>query len=131
MKIVADTNTFLAVALNEPEKDWIIEVTETSDLAAPGFLHYEIGNALSSLIKRKALRPQHASKVWDVISGVPVEMVDVDIRASLALAAQLGVYAYDAYFLQCAVQLRCALLTLDQAMRRAANNLGIRLVTEP
>ena len=35
MKIVADTNTFIAVALNEPEKKKIIQLTEGHDLIAP------------------------------------------------------------------------------------------------
>ena len=34
MKIIADTNTFIAVALNEPEKGKIIGLTEGHDLIA-------------------------------------------------------------------------------------------------
>jgi hypothetical protein len=47
MKIIADTNTFLAVALNEPEKPEIIRLTTGYDLVAPLILPFEIGNALS------------------------------------------------------------------------------------
>jgi len=35
MKIVVDTNTFLAVSLDEPEKGWLIAVTDGHDLVAP------------------------------------------------------------------------------------------------
>lgn len=38
MKIVADTNTFLAVVLEEPEKKWLIEATEGHDLVSPAVL---------------------------------------------------------------------------------------------
>jgi hypothetical protein len=38
-------NTFIAVALNEPEKDLIIRLTEGCDLVAPEVLPFEIGNA--------------------------------------------------------------------------------------
>ncbi|MBW2167220.1 MAG: VapC toxin family PIN domain ribonuclease, partial [Deltaproteobacteria bacterium] len=41
MKIVADTNTFLAVALNEPEKDLIIRLTGSCDLVSPEVLPFE------------------------------------------------------------------------------------------
>ncbi len=55
MKIVADTNIFIAVALNEPEKDMIIRLTEGHDLVAPEALPFEIGNALTAMMKRNAL----------------------------------------------------------------------------
>ncbi len=42
MKTVADTSTFLAVALEEPEKSRLIEVTEGKELVAPPILPYEI-----------------------------------------------------------------------------------------
>jgi len=57
MKIVADTNTFIAVALNEPEKDMIIRLTEGYDLVAPEVLPFEIGNALTAMMKRTYSKP--------------------------------------------------------------------------
>jgi hypothetical protein len=47
MKIIADTNTFLAVALNEPEKSEIIRLTMNHELIAPAILPFEIGKALT------------------------------------------------------------------------------------
>jgi hypothetical protein len=35
MKYVADTNTLLAVALDEPEKAWLVGVTDGCALVAP------------------------------------------------------------------------------------------------
>ena len=56
MKIIADTNTFIAVALNEPEKDRIIRLTEGHDLIAPDVLPFEVGNALTAMMKKNALK---------------------------------------------------------------------------
>ena len=56
MKIIADTNTFIAVALNEPEKGKIIKLTEGHDLIAPDVLPFEIGNALTEMMKKNALK---------------------------------------------------------------------------
>ena len=53
MDIIADTNIFLAIALNEPEKEQIIQLTSGVNIIAPEILPYEIGNALSAMIKRK------------------------------------------------------------------------------
>ena len=55
MNIVADTNIFLAITLNKPEKERIIELTSETSAIAPEILPYEIGNALSAMIKRKRI----------------------------------------------------------------------------
>jgi predicted nucleic acid-binding protein len=129
--MLADTNAFLAVALDEPEKSWLLQATKGVELAAPAVLPYEVGNALSALVKRKRLGADEAAEAWQVIQSIPVELVEVDIPASLLLAAEHGIYAYDAYFLQCAMRLKCPLLTLDRAMASVARALSIKLVEKP
>ena len=128
MKIVADTNTFLAVALNEPEKDWLIQATDGHDLVAPAVLPYEIGNALSSLVRREVVPERKLAAAWDAAASVPVELASIDTRAALLLAGHFRIYAYDAYFLQCSLETKCPLLTLDRGMKRVAKQLDIRLV---
>ncbi len=128
MKIIADTNTFLAVALNEPEKEWLIEVTDGHDLIAPSVLPYEIGNALSSLVRREVVSERQLAAAWDAAAAVPVELATVDIRAALLLAGHFKIYAYDAYFLQCALDAKSPLLTLDRGMKTVAKQLDIKLV---
>lgn len=128
MKIVADTNTFLAVALNEPERDWLIDISDGHDLTAPAVLPYEIGNALSSLVRREVIPSRQLEAVWNAAISIPVELASIDTRAALLLAGRFRIYAYDAYFLQCSLETKCPLLTLDQGMKRIAKELSIRLV---
>ncbi len=54
-RIIIDTSTVIAVALNEPEKRNLIKMTENSELIAPSSLHWEVGNAFSAMFKRKKL----------------------------------------------------------------------------
>jgi predicted nucleic acid-binding protein len=128
MKIVVDTNTFLAVSLDEPEKGWLIEATDGHDLVAPAVLPYEIGNALSSLVRRKLLTEAQLAAAWDAAAAVPVELAPVDARAALLLAGHFRIFAYDAYFLQCALETKSPLLTLDRGMKHVAKLLDITLV---
>ncbi|MBN1675221.1 MAG: type II toxin-antitoxin system VapC family toxin [Kiritimatiellae bacterium] len=128
MKMAADTNTFLAVAMNEPEKDWLIEVTKGHDLVAPVVLPYEIGNALSALMRRKLLTESQLGSVWDSAMAIPVELASIDTRAAVLLAGRFQIYAYDAYFLQCAIETKSPLLTLDRPMKRVAGELDITIV---
>ena len=44
------------------------------------------------------------------------------------LAVRSRIYAYDAYFLECALSLRLPLLTLDRGMKQIARELSIHLV---
>lgn len=125
MKVVADTSAFLAVAMNEPEKPWLIATTGGKDLVAPAVFPYEAANALSGLWKRKAVSDRDVLAAWDAIAKIPVELAGIDVRAALALAVKLGCYAYDAFSLQCAMEARCPLLTLDRQMRRLARGLNI------
>ncbi|BBE11012.1 twitching motility protein PilT [Halorhodospira halochloris] len=128
MDIVADTNIFLAVALNEPDRDRIITLTADASALAPEILPYEIGNALSAMVKRRQLSYSEALEAEKSVRRIPVRLVSTDIRSSLQLALDQDIYAYDAYFLQCAQALSCPLLTLDRRMRQVARELGIRVL---
>jgi len=125
MQIVADTNVFLAVALDEPEKADIISMTVGCELVAPEVLPFEIGNALTAMMKRGTLPEAQVLPVWDAVGAIAVELREVDLRTSLAIATRFGTYAYDAYFLECALTLRLPLLTLDRGMKHVARQLNI------
>ena len=128
MKIIADTNTFIAVALNEPEKDKIIRLTEGHELIAPDVLPFEIGNALTAMIKKNTLSKSEVISAWEVIQKIPVDLRNTDIKSALIIAMQFKIYGYDAYFLDCAVKLRSPLLSLDHGIQRVAQELGITIL---
>lgn len=128
MIIIADTNTFIAVALNEPEKGMIIRLTEGHDLVAPEVLPFEIGNALTAMMKRNVLKAGEVILAWDIVQHIPVDLRRIDIGAALNIAIQYNIYAYDAYFLECALDLRSPLLTLDRQMKGIAQKIGIQVM---
>ncbi|HIJ65326.1 MAG TPA: type II toxin-antitoxin system VapC family toxin [Candidatus Hydrogenedentes bacterium] len=125
MKIVADTNAFLVVALEEPEKGALIALTAGHDLIAPEVLPFEVGNALTTLMRRRRLRPDQLTSVWEAAQRIPVELRRIDVRSALVIAGRFGIYAYDAYFIECAIHSRAPLLTLDQQMIRVARELSV------
>ena len=125
MIIISDTNIFLAVALDEPEKDQIIQLSTGTDVIAPEILPYEIGNALSSMVMRKRLTRNEALSAQKRVGLIPVRLVSIDIHQALKLAFNFNIYAYDAYFLQCAKSLSRPLLTLDKRMKQVAVKLNI------
>lgn len=128
MKIIADTNTFIAVALNEPEKSRIIQLTKGHDIIAPDVLPFELGNALTAMMKKKVLKKDEVASAWEAVQYIPVDLRQTDIRSALNIAINHNIYAYDAYFLECAFNLRSPLLTLDLGMQRVARKLGITIL---
>lgn len=128
MDVVADTNILLAVALNEPERDRIIAATADTSALAPEILPYEVGNALSAMVKRGKLTKPEALEAETVVSRIPVRLVSADIHSSLQLALEYDIYAYDAYFLGCAQAFSCPLITLDRRMQQVAASLGIKVL---
>lgn len=128
MNIVSDTNVFLAVTLDEPEKDRIIQLTSGLDAIAPELLPYEIGNALSAMIKRKQITRDEALSTQIAVSLIPIRLISIDIQQALKLAIEFNIYAYDAYFLQCARAMSCPLITLDKRMKKVAIKLNIEVL---
>ncbi len=128
MGIIADTNIFLAVALDEPEKNNIIKLTSGSEIFSPEILPYEIGNALSAMVKRKRITKKEALSAQNRANSIPVRLVNIDTYQALKLAIKYDIYAYDAYFLQGAKTLSHPLITLDKRMKQVANELNIELL---
>ena len=128
MNIVADTNIFLAVDLNEPEKELIIQLTSDMVIISPEILPYEIGNALSAMVKRKQITQNEALSALGIANQIPVRLAKIDILQALKLALDFNIYAYDAYFLHCAKASSCPLITLDNRMKQVATNLNIQIL---
>lgn len=127
-QIIIDTSAILAVLTSEPERGALLAATEGATLVAPGSVPWEIGNALSAMLKRGRLSSEQAVAVAVQFARIPLRLIDVDLAASVEVAGRLGLYAYDAYFLVCAAVHRAPLLTLDAALARAARTSGLNLV---
>ena len=127
MTIVADTSAVLSVAADEPTKPALIEATRGADLVAPASLPAEVGNALSAMFKRRRITLAEAQSVLAAYHRIPIRLLDLDLGRAVDLADRLGVYAYDAYVLDCAASQSAPLLSLDGGQREAARRAGITL----
>jgi len=50
--ILVDASIFLAVILEEPERDGIVELFEGKEIVSVGCLPWEVGNAFSAMLNR-------------------------------------------------------------------------------
>ncbi len=128
MVIVADASAFLAVVLNEADRDWIVNKTIGAKLISPEILPYEIGNALIAVRKKGRLNDREIIKAYDISQRIAVKLMSVKIHDALKIAIRFNVYAYDAYYLQCCTENKVPLISLDERMCDVARNLNIKVV---
>lgn len=130
-EIVIDTSAIIAVITNAPEKPDLIQATQDASLVAPSSVHWEIGNAFSAMMRRGRMTPVLVDEAVAVYQSIPIRFIDVDLSASLTIAADHRLYAYDAYLLECARTRRAPLLTLDRGLARVAAKMPIDVVEIP
>ena len=125
MDIVIDTSALIAVIVGEPERNRIVELTTGNTLIGPGSTPWEIGNAFSAMFKQDRLTIDEARKGLAIFDGIPLRYIKPDFVNALKISKQANMYAYDAYFLDCAIRHKAPLLTLDQKLKTAAQNLNV------
>lgn len=125
MEITVDTSVIIAVLLNEESKQEILKLTKAKKLIAPLSLHWEIGNAFSAMLKRNRITLAETKRALAEYQKIPIQFVDVDLQSTLILAEKYSLYAYDAYFLQCAKQYKAPVLTLDKGLQSVAEKLNL------
>ena len=128
MNIVVDTSIIIAVFLNEKSKGEIIRLTKGANLFAPASLHWEIGNAFSSMFKRNRLKYDNAIKALKYYKEIPIRFTELDLEIVLEIANRYNIYAYDACFVAAAKELNAPLLSLDNTLLRIAKKEGQKII---
>ena len=80
------------------------------------------------MFKQDRISLRMAQKALAVFEVIPMRYLDVDLKHSLKLAHDNQMYAYDAYFVDCAMRHKTPLLSLDNRMTAKAKALGIKVV---
>jgi predicted nucleic acid-binding protein len=80
------------------------------------------------MIKRKRIRLNQALAALQAYAQIPILFSEVPLQTALELAVRLDVYAYDGYVIGCALQHRCALVSLDRGLLQAARRAGATVI---
>jgi len=128
MDIITDASAILAVIVDEPERAGIIEMTAGHNLMGPGSIPWEIGNAFTSMLKQHRLEIEEVKRGLIIFQSIPIRYLAVDLDNAVSIAHANNLYAYDAYFLDCASRHSAPLLTLDRQLRRAADKIGVHIL---
>ncbi len=128
MEIVADVSAFLAVVLNESDRDWLIYKTAGRSIVSPEVLPYEVGNALIAIRRKGHLNDREILRAFDLSQRIAVRLVSVKIHEAMKIALRFNINAYDAYYLQCCIENKLPLISLDDRICGVAGDLGIEVV---
>jgi predicted nucleic acid-binding protein len=127
MIITIDASAIIAVITNEPTKGNVVKAALDSELIAPESIHWEIGNAFSSLLKRHLISLEQALSALKIYDTIPIRFVKIELEPAIKIADTFGIYAYDAYVIECATKYRSSLLTLDNRLAGFAQKNGIEV----
>lgn len=124
-EIVIDASCILEFLLNQESKDFVTQKVGSLNLIAPQCLPYEVGNAVSKLMKRKLITIFEGTVVYHEFVRIPFRFVEPDIPEALMIAGNTNFYAYDAYYISIAKRLGLPLFTLDENMKSNAQLQGV------
>ena len=124
--IVIDTSCVLSFLLNQKGSKNVVSIVGENQLVAPSCLPFEIGNAISKLIKRKLISVYEGVSVFHEFARIPIRLIEPDIPNSIVIAGELESYANDCYYLNIASQMVLPLFTYDDKMKETAEKRGIK-----
>ncbi len=128
MEIVIDTSAILAVVGLQPERAELIRLTRGATLVAPSSVHWEVGNAMSAMFKRRAIELDDALKMVIAYAGIPIRLMDMLLPQAVELSHKLKIYAYDAYVIGCAINQRAPILSLDSVLNERARSVNVEVI---
>jgi len=77
------------------------------------------------MFKKNRLSIQEAQKGLLIFSSIPIRYIEPDFIKVLHLSKENNMYAYDAFFIDCAIRYKAPLLTLDKKLKAIANSLNL------
>lgn len=124
--LVVDCSVLAAVLFDEPEREAAALAMAGKELFAPDLLDHEI---VSVAVKKSAAGPPDvAEQALADLDAIQLIRCSVDHQAQFRVAEQTGLTAYDAAYLQLALELRAPLVTFDGKLGKAAKAI---LAAEP
>jgi predicted nucleic acid-binding protein len=117
---VIDASAFAALLFGEPEADVVAAALDGDRVVAPSLLAFELGNVCVTKCRRHPNLREALLAAFELRDRLTIEEAAVDHRQVIELALETGLTAYDASYLWLARQIGAKLVTLDEALKRAA-----------
>lgn len=124
--VIIDASCVVSILLAEHEAKEIRKKTSNIQLISSSCLPYEVGNSLTSALKRRRITANIIDKIFREFKKMPIRLVETNIETALRIAADENHYAYDAYYIACAIDKNLPILSLDNGLIEIARKRGIK-----
>ncbi len=126
--VVVDTSYALAMLLPDETRPAQVEQVLGLRLIVPPIWPMEVANALRNGLRRRRVDDAMWRQICAELESLGIEVVGSahnSVRHHVEAALRHGLTPYDASYLELALQRRCALATLDEALSLAAREAGL------
>lgn len=132
MQWVIDTSSlasqFLPDESSKSADHFFSKLLQHDTLLVPSLCWYELCNVLVVAVKRKRLTVNQTFVIIDELQTLPLQIEPpIDQKNIIELAQDNALSAYDAAYLQLAIRSNAGLFTLDKALHKVAQRLGIKI----
>jgi predicted nucleic acid-binding protein len=80
------------------------------------------------MLKQGRITLHQALQAIEIYQHIPIRFAEIELEESLKIAAELNIYAYDAYLIRCALKYNAPLLSLDQSLVGVAQAQGVEVI---
>ena len=120
---VVDASAIVALIFDERMSDEILRRVRGATLRAPSLIGFEVANACLKKIRATPGDRETLLEAFSLLDALSISRETVDLKAAVALAEQTKLSLYDASYLWLARALDAELVTLDEKLTRADENL--------
>ncbi|MDA1309785.1 MAG: type II toxin-antitoxin system VapC family toxin [Proteobacteria bacterium] len=135
MAFVIDASVAISMLLADERSEYaeiVLALAAEETAHVPLLWHSETRNALLMASRRGRIKPEDLSEFVRVLKELPVVThSEQNQDLILSLAVDQGLTVYDATYLALAQTIDGALATLDRALARAAEQVGVPVVAGP
>jgi predicted nucleic acid-binding protein len=120
---VVDASAIVALLFNELTCDDILPRLRHATLRAPALIEFEVANACLKKIRAAPAERRALLEAFSLLDALSISLETVNLNAAIVLAEQTKLSLYDASYLWLARALGAELVTLDDKLARADENL--------
>lgn len=129
--IVVDCSYTMAMVMPDERLPLSIQQAIEGRLVVPALWPFEVANVLRNVVRRGRLHGTEIAEVCARLDAYGIEVLgsaDASVQQRFAAASAHDLTAYDAAYLDLALQRRCALATVDARMAAAAQRAGVAVL---
>jgi predicted nucleic acid-binding protein len=120
---VVDASAIVALLFDEVMSDEILRRVRHAALRAPNLIGFEVANACLKKIRAAPGERETLLEALSLLDARSISLETVDLKAAVVLAEQTKLSLYDASYLWLARALGAELVTLDEKLARADDDL--------